>query len=387
MRILHCCPLPTFSGLEQYALLTAKRQKALGHEVLLIVQAGSVLESESKEAGVATFAVTTEGAWPLFNLARKYATLLKSSADSAQPFDVIHLHSSQDIDRFGLAFGLVKFQSPSSVLPKLIQQNHIWISHSKKDPLHWLTYGAVDEIWCSSEPARATLEKFLPVPHSKIKVVNYGRDLTLRDQFISRDEARAQLELATKEPVIGAIARIDPAKGVDELVRAAILVLREGLKFTLVIIGGATENLASAVALEAELRKFLDDQPLEIKARIKLAGPIPNAGRLLKAFDVYAQGSYKETFSLALLDAQLAGLPVVGTSSGGTPEVVIEGRTGWLAKPESVESMAEALKRALKDIAKWSGYGQAAQNRVIRDYDLDAVTDEILSRYKSALRN
>ena len=377
MRILHCCPLPSFSGLEQYALLTAKRQMAMGCDVLFVVQAGSTLAKECASAGVPTLPVTVPQTFTLFSLASQYALILKSSLESSTPFDIIHLHSSQDIDRFGLAFGILKVQRPTAVRPKLIQQNHIWISHSKKDPLHLFTYHFVDQVWCSSQAAKKSLESFLPVPKAKIKVVNYGRDLSLRDEFLTRSDARAKLGLGDDEIVIGAIARIDPAKGVFELVSAAVNCLREGFKFALVVIGGPTNAHPPAVKLNAEILKFLSELPDSLSRHIKMTGPIENAATLLRAFDVYAQGSYKETFSLALLDAQLAGLPVIGTSSGGTPEVVVESRTGWLAEPESVSSMTETLKRALRDQDRWPSFGASARARVEAEFSLEAAMSQM----------
>ncbi len=377
---MHLCPLPNFSGLEQYALLTAIQQKNRGHDVQFIVQKKSPLEVECAKAQIKTVGVATDSALPFLSLAGQYKNILLKAGD----LDVLHLHSSQDIDRVGLALVMMKFMNPYWKRPKIVQQNHIWMSHTKKDPLHWLTYKAVDEVWCSSQPARASLEKYLPISASKIFVVNYGRELGLRHDFLSRDCARASLGLALDEVVIGVIARIDPAKGIWELVQATANCLKAGRDFTLVVIGGPTPDHPGAANLEAKLQHFLSSLPEAVRARIRLVGGIANAGTLLKAFDVYAQASYKETFSLALLDAQLAGLPVIGTSSGGTPEVVVEGVTGWLAEPESTDSLTQTFLRAFDQRDKWSSFGAAASARVEKDFALDRVTDSILRRYETS---
>ncbi len=377
---MHCCPLPTFSGLEQYALLTAFEQKKLGHDVQFIVQNNSPLEAECAKLGMPTHSVSVGGLLPLVSIAVQYQAIL----NQAGALDVLHLHSSQDIDRIGLALTLMKLSNPRFKRPKIIQQNHIWISHTKKDPLHWLTYKTVDEVWCSSVPARKSLEKFLPIPRSKIVIVNYGRELELRDQFLSRAEARSRLGLLESEVVFGFIARIDPAKGIWELVQAAANCLNQGRSLTLVVIGGVTPDHPEAEALNQRLKAFIESQPETVRSHFRLVGGIPNAGTLLKAFDVYAQSSYKETFSLALLDAQLAGLPAIGTTSGGTPEVVVEGQTGWLAEPESIESMTQTMLRALNDRGKWNSFGATAKARVESDFALDRVTNVILDRYRGS---
>jgi D-inositol-3-phosphate glycosyltransferase len=376
IKVLHFCPLPLFSGLEQYALMLAVEQKRRGHDVEFVALKGSMLEEECTKAGIKTNFV--EGSWTgTLNLARQYVEILGQKPN----LDIIHLHTSHDIDRVGFARQALRF-SKNWKRPKIIQQNHIWISHSKKDPLHWISYRLLDEVWCSSRMAKKDLERFLPVPTKKIQVVPYGRDLGLKASFLSRDQARKELGLSPGETVIGAIARIDRAKGIWEMLQGAIACLKAGLDFTLVVIGGPTLSDAGSIQFANEVEALVKNLAPELAGRIRLAGGIPNAGRLLKAFDVYMQASYKETFSLALLDAQLAELPVIGTNSGGTPEVVREGETGWLGAPESSETMADAITRALKARDSWQVYGQAARRRVENDYALERVIDQILERYR-----
>ncbi|MBK9294669.1 MAG: glycosyltransferase [Oligoflexia bacterium] len=91
--------------------------------------------------------------------------------------------------------------------------------------------------------------------------------------------------------------------------------------------------------------------------------------------------SYEECFSLALLDAQLAALPVVGTNSGGTPELVRPGETGWLCEPKSLESLKEAIKSALREKDKWPAMGEKAKERVKKEYDQQEIFNNILKEY------
>jgi glycosyltransferase involved in cell wall biosynthesis len=381
-QILHICPLPLYSGLEQYALKLALEESARGFQVGFVVLAGSELEAHCLgEPSLKTYVVDfnwKSSLWKssLWKASTQYRDILMQ-APGAQ---VVHLHSSQDIDRLGLALLRCRLAGqPRS--PKVIQQNHLWISHSKKDPAHWLTHKVLDEVWCSSSRAKQDLVRFLPVPQSKLHIVPYGRDLKIVENFATRVDARRELNLPESAVVLGAIARIDRGKGVWELLNASVELIQRGLDFYLVIIGGPTLSDPVAVAFADQVDEFVGDLTPEIKERIRLTGAIPNAGHLLRAFDLYAQVAYKETFSLALLDAQLAELPVVGTESGGTPEVVRQNETGWLAAPESVLSLKEAISQALSDRARWPEFGRAARSRVERDYDINVVVPLILNRY------
>jgi len=376
-QILHICPLPLFSGLEQYALKLALEESTRGFQVGFVVLAGSELETQCRrEPGLKTIAVNFDWQSSLWRASTQYRNVLLQEPS----IQVVHLHSSQDIDRLGLAFLRCRL-SGQTRLPKVIQQNHLWISHSKKDPVHWLTHKILDEVWCSSLFAKKDLERFLPVPQSKLHVIPYGRDLKLVESFATKAAARRELNLPESAVVLGAIARIDRGKGIWELLNASVELMQRDLDFYLVIIGGPTLSDPVAVTFADQVDEFVDGLAPALQERIRLTGAIPNAGRLLRAFDFYAQVAYKETFSLALLDAQLAELPVVGTDSGGTPEVVRPNETGWLATPESVSSLREVIAQALSDRARWPDFGRAARSRVERDYDINVVVPLILNRY------
>ena len=376
IQILHICPLPLYSGLEQYALRVALEERARGYRVAFVALKGGELEAHALKENLTVFSVEFNWAKAVWSAAKQYADILAKLPN----VEAIHLHSSQDIDRVGLALLRNRLRGISSKA-KVIQQNHVWISHSKKDPIHWLTHKTLDEIWCSSEPAKRDIERYLPVAPDKVQIIRYGRDLDIVNQFADRTSARRELGLNENGLALGAIARIDKAKGIWELLNAAIRVIESGVDLDLVIIGGPTLSDPAAIAFAEKVEKSLRALKPETRAKIHMTGNIANAGRLLKAFDLYAQVAYKETFSLALLDAQLAGLPVIGTDSGGTPEVVKLNQTGWLAKPEDIDSLELAIRKALNEKEQWQPFGQTAKARVERDFDMRVVIPEILRRY------
>lgn len=374
MKILHFCPLPLFSGLEQYALTLLERQTAAGASCAMVGLKDSMLHKECEKRGFDFHSVEFDFTKrSLFQARSQYLKILASNPDA----EVLHLHTTHDIPRLALTLW-----SSGRRVRKVIQQNHIWISHTKRDPLHWLTYQVVDEIWCSSEPAKYDLFKFLPVPKEKIQVVKYGRDLSLRQRFLSRAEARSKLALPLDAVVVGAVARLDRGKGIDELLRGAIKVMQvTPSNWHLSIIGGPTLNDPHSVVFAKQLNEICRGLPTDLTNRIHLHGAIADAAVLMPAFDIYCQVAYKETFSLALLDAQLANLPVLGTNTGGTPEVVKEGETGWLCEPRSIDSLAATLKRALDDHGNWKKFGEHARNCVEQEFDLEVVVKDVLRRY------
>ncbi len=369
MEIVHFCPRPSFSGLEQYAWLLAKEQKYAGHNVKFVVLEGSPLEKKCIQAGIPVLHL---------NIFSKLGVKLFSHADDPK---VLHLHSTLDVRHLGLWLILRNFLGAQKI--KVILQTHIWLDHKKKDPFHQLLYSGVDEVWCSSSMAKANLEQILPVQPEQVRFVNYGRDIKTIDKFmLTREMARHTLKLPEDKIIVGSVNRIDPEKGTLELVRGMIPLLQDREDLALAWAGGPTGMDADAAKYNRKITHFVQELPVEIRRRIYFIGNLPDSFKYLNAFDGYILPTYKECFSLALMEAQVAGLPCMGTDAGGTPEIVREGQTGWLFKPRSSEAITEVVQRFLDDRDKWETFSKNARLRIERDFDFPVVFQKILAMYE-----
>jgi len=394
LRILHVCPRPNFSGLESYALQMATAQAALGHSVSMVVLPNSPLEARARAANIPTLHANVGTLTKLLtspkrerqherqhqtsNVADSGAGVTPPSVPSASP-DIVHIHSTQDLDLLMVPLFLSRF---SANRPRVILQTHIWISHSKKDPLHWMLYKLVDEMWCSSEPARETLERFIPIDPKKIRVIRYGRDIKILESgFLPRAEARAALGLPQDATVVGTVARIDAGKGVRELFDACAQQMESDPSLHLIWIGPPTTDDPKAVTLADEIMSRAREFP-----RMHFPGSVADSYKYLRAFDLFALPTYAECFSLALLEAQLAALPCLASASGGSPQIVRENETGWLFEPRSTEACVSALKRALTDRAKWPTFGRTAHDQVVELYDSSKILPTTIDRYREVLR-
>ncbi len=368
MEIVHFCPRPAFSGLEAYALLLADEQKKAGHKVSFVVLPGSPLEEKVRAAGIAPIIHNKKCFW---------GSKLFGENKERQ---ILHLHSTLDVKilfpwlQLAKAFGRLN--------AKVILQTHIWIDHKKKDPWHWLLYKSIDELWCSSTRAKQNIASMFPVPNEKIVVVNYGRHVEKMEKgFFTKTEARQKLKLPPEALVVGSINRIDQGKGTLEFLDALIPELSKRDDLHLLWIGPPTGHDENAKRYSQTIYSKVKALPAALKSRIHFPGAIPDAYQLLKAFDLYILPTYNECFSLALLEAQLAGLPALGTNSGGTPEVIQENKTGWLFEPNSVDDLQKCFSRALADISQWNTFGQNARLRVISDFNFTEIFPRLLEQY------
>ena len=86
-----------------------------------------------------------------------------------------------------------------------------------------------------------------------------------------------------------------------------------------------------------------------LEKHVLLAGFRPDILSLHKAFDIFVMSSVTEGLGTSLLDAMACGKPIVATTAGGIPEVVLDGETGLLVPPRDHQAMADAIVRLLKD--------------------------------------
>src|SRR5262249_28125858 len=94
---------------------------------------------------------------------------------------------------------------------------------------------------------------------------------------------------------------------------------------------------------------------------------------LLPDMDVFVLSSREEGIPNALLEAMAAGRPSVATAVGGTPEVLEDGRTGWLVPAADPQALAGALARTLADPADAGRRGAAARRATEERMSIDAM--------------
>lgn len=116
-------------------------------------------------------------------------------------------------------------------------------------------------------------------------------------------------------------------------------------------------------------------------AGVRFAGAVPDLLPLLRESDVFLLPSAKESFGLAALEALACGVPVVGSRTGGIPDVV--GDAGALFEPGDVEGMAQAVLRILGDPAEHARLGKLARDRAVRYFAKAPLLDRWEALYRS----
>lgn len=174
------------------------------------------------------------------------------------------------------------------------------------------------------------------------------------------------------------IARLSPQKGLNFLIDACARLKSEGVALNLSIVGDGEER-------EGLNRQI---QSLKLVNEVTLLGEIPHnkIGEYLAKADLFILPSLQEGFGVGLIEALLYKKPVIGTDSGGIPDIIKNGETGLLIPPQDPVAMAEAIKLLLKDkrlarrLAK-NGYRYARAN-----FAPERVAAQMLQVYQRVLK-
>jgi glycosyltransferase involved in cell wall biosynthesis len=162
--------------------------------------------------------------------------------------------------------------------------------------------------------------------------------------------------------IVGLVANIRPIKRIGDLIDAVALLTDTCPDLQVVIIGGGDNSCLRAQATEAGLQ-----------GRIHFLGARPNVKSCLAYFDLAVLCSESEGFSNAVVEYMQAGLPVVCTATGGNPEAVTDGETGYLYPVGNVVALARLLELLYKDGGERRRMGSLAKVKAEGSYSIDKM--------------
>ena len=173
-------------------------------------------------------------------------------------------------------------------------------------------------------------------------------------------------------PVVGCVSRFVPRKGQHRLVRAASVLREKGTLVQLLFVGSG-RKLAAVQRLAASL---------DVDARFEIGAPSHRLPELYRTMDVFCMpcrsrwlGLEIEGLGIVYLEAAASGLPVLAGASGGAPETVKAGKTGFVVR--SVEDIVESLEMLLGDRARAAAMGESGRRFVTSDYSWDGAAERL----------
>lgn len=233
--------------------------------------------------------------------------------------------------------------------------------------LDWLVFSAVTLVVLNSVRQCRALIEFRGAPAARVCTVYNG--------IVDVESVRSALPLSGTEIVLGVACRLDPAKGLDDLIRAlAMLDGKHNVKLRIVGEGGHLKFLQQLA------------QQLGVGERVLFTG-FKSGQDLLdeySRFDIYVFPSHWEGLPYALLEAMRAGLPIVATDVGGIPEALGDGCEGFLVPPRSPESLKQAICRLIGDPEQAYALGRAARLRYGTMFSLEKMQADFVAAVVAA---
>jgi glycosyltransferase involved in cell wall biosynthesis len=188
------------------------------------------------------------------------------------------------------------------------------------------------------------------------------------------------LRLEDAAPLIVTVGHIRRVKGFDVLLHAAAEVCRVYPKAIFLIVGSVQEP-----ACDRDLRDLAGQ--LNLERNVRFLGKMENDSvwSLLKLCDVFCQPSRSEGMSNALLEAMGCGLPCVATAVGGTPEVLEDGRTGYVVPSEDPHAAANRILALLGDPERARSMGNLARLVIEEKFSAQGMIRNMAGMYDQLL--
>ncbi len=208
------------------------------------------------------------------------------------------------------------------------------------------------------------------------------RDIRVIYNFIDSEKYRQPKECPCKREIYAAAnekilmhaSNFRPVKRVSDVVRIFARV-RQEMPSKLLLVGEGPERLF-AQQLVKEL-KLQDD--------VRFLGQVDQIESILMCADVFLLPSEQESFGLAALEALACGVPVVGASTGGMPEVVRHGENGYLYPVGEIRDMALAALDILGDDQRYQRFSETARKQATKNFDIKLILPQWEAYYQEVL--
>jgi sugar transferase (PEP-CTERM/EpsH1 system associated) len=190
---------------------------------------------------------------------------------------------------------------------------------------------------------------------------------------VARTRLRHELGLSQDEICIGCVGNLLPVKDHMTVLKAVERLGGNIGPWRLLIVGEGSERPA--------LERFLNEHA-ECRGRVSLMGTSDHVAELLNAMDVYVLSSASEGICNSLLEAMSTGLPVIATDTGGNPEVVVDGQSGWLFPVGDWNGLADRLALLAARGELREQLGQQAICRVRAEFSLESMIRKYAQVYE-----
>ena len=349
---------PGWGGTELHILNLSAQLIKRGHQVTVACRPGLWVEERAQEMGLPTVPITIKKQNDWAEQGKLRAFMRQNQTD------VMHVHWSSDI--VVAAVAALRERVPVRILSR-------HLPYPFKTPIGARFYSnfLYSQIVTVSASVRDTIVKSGADPN-RVQVIHHGTDVAeFAHTTRTQSEMRAEISLPSDCVAVGIVGRIAPEKGHQFFVEAArLLGDRYPLRFVVVGDGPDEESIRQSVQEAGLGEKFV------------FTGFRADVNNVLNALDIITVPSvWNEPCSAVVQQGMALSKPIIGTRTGGTPEMVVENETGLLVPPSDAQGLADAIAALASDAFLRKRMGRAGRERVETLFSLRVMTDKLEELY------
>ena len=354
MKIMELCLSPDLGGLELYVYRASMKLVETDKVHAVINQKGKLAERFRDTELPVSYLNKGFKVLPLFS-ALKLAGII-----DRYDIDVIHMHWGRDLSVAALAKWFSKKK------PRLVYTRQMQITRNKDDIYHRFLYKQVD-VFITITKVLAKLARSFLSEADKHKVVPLYYGVEEPDKFLSQDEKhqlRKKAGFVESDFIVALFGRIEEYKG-QHVVIDAIARLKQQ--------GNAVKGLIVGHAMDKEYFSAIKNHVKEngIEHDIHFMDFVENPQEWMQACDVVVLATKEETFGLVLAEAMQSGVAVIGTNSGGVPEIIDHDKNGFLFEYGDVINLCKYILELKEDENKLLQYAKAGQEKAKQLFDIN----------------
>jgi glycosyltransferase involved in cell wall biosynthesis len=372
-KLLFVVTKGNWGGAQKYIFDLATHLPKERFDIAVVFGVPGILKQRLEENNIRTIVVTSLGrdVNPFLDIAA-YKELV--SIFKREMPDIVHLNSS----KIG---GIGSLAARRARVKNIIFTAHGWAFNEDRNifskliiwTLSWLTVIFSHHVIVLGNKEK---QQACRMPGARKKIIKIYNGINVRE-FTEKDAARQEIarnvsipETLLNVPWIATVSELHPNKGLLFVLRALESI---STPFIFIIIGSGEQK--------KELEEYITSHNLAHK--VFLAGYVSGAADLLRAFDIFTLTSVKEGLPYAILEAGSAGLPVIASSVGNIPEIIISDKSGLLVPPKNVPAISEAIQKLLADKTKCEEYGLTLKQYVATEFSFKNMLGKTLAVYES----
>lgn len=205
--------------------------------------------------------------------------------------------------------------------------------------------------------------------YSSTQRIYYGIDTNLYSPIGNKKNIRQKLNLPIDIPIVSMVGRLSEQKDPITFVKVAKYILDMGYEVQFLLVG------------DGPLYHLVQEEIGDFSSQIRLLGNRSDVKNILRASDIFVLTSKWEGLPISILEAQSTGLPILATKIDGTPEAVIDEKTGYCVDVGDIEGFVKHIKQLLENPMMATQIGNQGRQQILNRHTTEVMTSQVVDLY------